>query len=142
MEFPMKNLLFIIVLVLSSPALAKDFGKVFKAESDKQLQEWVDKAQANNTPVILDFTMEGCHYCEQMAPVVKELAAENKAVLFIEVDQDLAPETVRKFRVTGFPTFVGPGGKIVGATSKERLRGLIQAKPKRGLLPKIFSIPR
>lgn len=139
----MRNFLFILILAaLSNSVFAKDFGKVFKAESDEQLQKWVDTAKTNNVPVILDFTMDGCHYCEQMAPVIKELAAENKSVLFIEVNQEAAPDTVRKFRVTGFPTFVGPGGKIVGATSKENLKSLMKPRASRGLLPKIFSIPR
>lgn len=80
--------------------------------------------------VLLDFTATWCAPCRQMQPVVDRLAAQGYPVRKVDIDHDRA--TAERFRVSGVPCFVmvvggRETGRIVGATSYEKLAGLFPA---------------
>jgi thioredoxin 1 len=84
-------------------------------------------------PVLVDFWFEGCKYCGDMDPVIRELADsfEGKAVV-AKVNNDQYPEIAAAFGIQGFPTFlVFKDGalkqKFVGVTPKESLSNLLTA---------------
>lgn len=85
--------------------------------------------------VLLDFGTDNCHYCRVMAPVVDRL--KNEGAPIQPIDASRAPEQASRFGVTGYPTFVmlvdgRETGRIVGATTYEKLRGLLAtADPQR-----------
>jgi thioredoxin 1 len=53
-----------------------------KEEFDAALKD------AGSKLVVVDFTASWCGPCQQIAPVFKELAQENKDVVFLKVDVD------------------------------------------------------
>jgi len=74
--------------------------------------------------VLLDFTVDGCIPCQQMAPTVDQLASQGYPVRRINASRD--PATARQYGVTAFPTFVLVSDNrvvdaVVGATSYDRL---------------------
>lgn len=79
--------------------------------------------------VIYDFTQEGCPPCRSMQPIVEQLQHEGLPVKQVHISSPLA----QQLRITGTPTFVAvvdgkETGRIVGATSKAALIGLIKVK--------------
>lgn len=71
------------------------------------------------TPVLVDFSAEWCGPCQEMVPVLEELARDYKGKLkIIRVDVDNNPQTRDKYRVASYPTFIFfNSGKAVGQYS-------------------------
>ena len=59
---------------------------------------------ADRTTVV-DFTARWCGPCQLIAPAVAAMAREFPDAVFVKVDVDVNPETVRACQVSGFPTF-------------------------------------
>jgi len=85
----------------------------------------------SDQPVLVDFGAEWCHPCQQLDPIVDELAAEWRGkvrVVKLDIDQNVA--TTMKYGVMGVPTLM----LFVGGEVKERLSGY---QPKRKILDKL-----
>ena len=85
----------------------------------------------SDLPVLVDFGAEWCHPCQQLDPIIDELAAEWQGkvrVVKLDIDQNVA--TTMKFGVMGVPTLM----LFVGGEVKERLSGY---QPKRKILDKL-----
>ena len=85
--------------------------------------------------VLYDFQATWCGPCKMMTPVVQQLSAEGYPVRKIDVDQNSA--LAQQFGVTNIPCFVlvvdgKERGRIIGATSYQRLSGLLSSA---GVLP-------
>ncbi|MGV9353400.1 thioredoxin family protein [Streptomyces misionensis] len=78
-------------------------------------------------PVLVQFTAEWCGPCRQLAPVLRDIAAEEGDRLkVVRVDVDRSPRTTMAHGVLATPTLmVFRGGEpvrsMVGARSKRRL---------------------
>jgi thioredoxin 1 len=78
--------------------------------------------------VVVDFWAAWCGPCKMVAPVLDEIAGENKDKLTVaKLDIDANPGTARDYQVMSIPTMiVFQGGKPV--------KQIVGAKPKAALL--------
>jgi thioredoxin 1 len=78
----------------------------------------------SDKPAIIDFWAEWCAPCRQIAPIVKEIAAEyGDRVKFVKMDIDSNPSTPGRFGVRAIPTILAfRDGQVV-----QQLQG---ARPK------------
>jgi thioredoxin 1 len=78
--------------------------------------------------VVVDFWATWCGPCKMVAPVLDEIAGENKEKLTVaKLDIDANPATARDYQVMSIPTMiVFKGGKPV--------KQIVGAKPKAALL--------
>ena len=77
--------------------------------------------------VVVDFWATWCGPCKMVAPVLDEIAGENRDKLTVaKLDIDANPETARTFQVMSIPTMIvfqdgKPVKQIVGAKPKAAL---------------------
>ena len=81
--------------------------------TDKNFTELV---MASELPVVVYFWADWCPPCKWMAPIIKQVASENKETFLIaQLDTDRNRNTVLKYRIEAIPTFiVFRDGKITG----------------------------
>ena len=85
-----------------------------------------DVLQSDKT-VLVDFWAEWCGPCKMVAPVLDEIAGENKDKLTVaKLDIDANPATARDYQVMSIPTMIvfkdgKPVKQIVGAKPKAAL---------------------
>lgn len=89
---------------------------------------------ARSGPVLIDFTAEWCGPCKRFSPIVEDFASETAGAVTVgELDIDSSPATAARFNIRGAPTVIvfRDGREVarhVGATSKQRLRALVQVE--------------
>ena len=84
-----------------------------------------DEEIAGSTrPVLVDFWAEWCGPCKMIAPILEEIATENKEkIKIMKLNVDEASEVARRFEVMSIPTLIvfkngAPEKRIVGAKGK------------------------
>jgi thioredoxin 1 len=98
--------------------------------TDAKFDEEVTKS---DIPVLIDFFATWCGPCQQLAPIIEELAGEYEGKVKIgKLDVDENNETAGKFQVMSIPTLVFmKGGEVVDKTtgfmSKEDLKEKLDA---------------
>ena len=81
----------------------------------------------SDKPVVVDFWATWCGPCKMVAPVLDEIAGENKdKVTIAKLDIDANPATARDYQVMSIPTMIvfqdgKPVKQIVGAKPKAAL---------------------
>jgi thioredoxin 1 len=91
-------------------------GEVVKVD-DSDFDEKVLKA---DIPVLVDFYGTWCTPCQQIKPVLEEIAQELAGKLIVvEAEVSEAPEAAGKLDVMGVPTLV----LVIGGEAKDTLTG-------------------
>jgi len=118
------------IFLIAGTVNAKEYGKVYEAKTDGDLDTWLRKAKEQNVVTLLKFDMAGCQYCTQMDPVVRAVAEKNKDVLVIKVRKETCPLLVKKLNITKFPTFYVPHTRRMwsGVCSKGTIEMEIRTK--------------
>ena len=68
----------------------------------------------------VDFYADWCGPCKMIAPIIHNLAANNKQIVFLKVNVEEAPELCSKYSISAMPTFLAftngqKSAEIVGA---------------------------
>ncbi len=93
-----------------------------------------EKVEKSSTLTIVDFWAEWCAPCRMLAPIVEQLAEENKGSVIVgKLNVDENPKTATKYGIRGIPTLLFfKDGKVqeqvVGVRSKGEIQGVIDAK--------------
>ena len=88
---------------------------------------FADDVLKSDKPVVVDFWAAWCGPCKMVAPVLDEIAGENKDKLTVaKLDIDANPATARDYQVMSIPTMIvfqdgKPVKQIVGAKPKAAL---------------------
>ena len=82
-----------------------------KAGADKNIKQLTlaefNKMLSTKQPVLVDFHTEWCSPCRKMAPIVDELAKENKGnVTVLRLDVDKSKEVANFYKIQGVPVFI------------------------------------
>ncbi len=86
----------------------------------------------SDKPVVVDFWATWCGPCKMVAPVLDEIAGENKdKVTVAKLDIDANPVTARDYQVMSIPTIIvfqdgRPVKQIVGAKPKAALLKVVE----------------
>ncbi len=96
-------------------------------------QNFSTEVLQSSQPVLVDFWSPWCGPCRQIAPLLEELAAENKGSAVIgKVNIDDNPEAAQQYGVQSIPTLlVFKGGEVVsrfvGVQGKTRIQSALDA---------------
>ena len=95
-------------------------------------QTFESEVLQSDTPAIIDFWAEWCAPCRQIAPIVKDLAAQyGDQVKIVKMNIDENPSTPGKYGVRAIPTVLAfKGGTVVeqitGARPKSAFEEMVQ----------------
>ena len=102
-----------------------------QAVSDAEFEAEVLKS---DKPVMVDFWAEWCGPCQQLSPLVDEIAKEmGDKIKVVKINIDEAPEAPSKFGVRGIPTLmIFKDGQVVdtrvGGMPKSQLTEWVEGK--------------
>ena len=88
-----------------------------------------EEINGSSTPILVDFWAEWCGPCKMIAPILDEIASEQKGKLTVaKLNVDDAPAIARRFQVMSIPTMIlfndgEPAKRVVGAKPKAALLG-------------------
>ncbi len=67
------------------------------------------KAQTLNKPIVVNFYVDWCHFCQEFAPVLDKARKQYSlkySFVFINCDDSKNEPLIRKFKIQGFPTLL------------------------------------
>lgn len=74
-------------------------------------------------PVLVDFWAQWCGPCQNMGPIVEEIAEEYPDIMVCKLDIDSAMDIAREYRVMSIPTFlIFENGEVVKRTVGEQTK--------------------
>src|SRR5450432_2312709 len=96
--------------------LAALFLALIATPADVSARPNAPTTAARGEPVLLNFETDWCGFCKKMRPAIAQL---EKAGFPVEsTDGDQQKDLTRRYKVTGFPTFivVDEAGEVLGRT--------------------------
>ena len=96
--------------------------KIMEIENIEQFEQEVNKGGV----IFVDFYATWCIPCQEMSPIIEEIAKENKEVKVIKVDVDKNEKLAIKYNVMNIPTMIViKDGKVtktfIGIVDKENI---------------------
>lgn len=109
-----------------TPLDATDGGGVPQTITDADFGDAISKGAT-----VVDFWAAWCGPCRMIAPVLDQLASENRDVKFAKLNVDENPRTASSFNVQGIPLliFFKDGverGRVVGAVPRAKIETAIR----------------
>lgn len=107
---------------------------MFMSKLNLTKENFTDEVLMSDLPVLVDFWAEWCMPCQQIAPVIEELAEEYKDKVKIrKINLDEAKELAAEYEVMSIPNliFFKNGKKveqIAGSVSKKTIEKAIKDK--------------
>ncbi len=104
------------------------------SDLDLAKENFADEVLKSDLPVLVDFWAEWCAPCQQIAPVLEELAEEYKSKIKIrKINLDEAKELAAEHEVMSIPNliFFKDGKKVeqlAGSVSKDTIKKAIEDK--------------
>ena len=96
-------------------------------------QGFDEALQTNGIPIVVEFSTTWCPYCKRLAPIVEQIAAEQKDTIKVYyVDTDEEPELAEQYDIMTVPSvFVFLNGEIKNSS--------VNPRTKEAVLELIFS---
>lgn len=98
----------------------------FEPGDDNVFQSLYKDLSKEKTIIFFYRSNPKCPYCDNMKPILKELAKERKDINFIWVDINKCPKISREYGVRSIPTFFSGSNSRVGECKKEDLLKLLE----------------
>lgn len=129
----MKTLGLVLVLTLGAClACRREPTPMLQAEHVDHVDEANFKAKVldSQVPVLVDFYADWCGPCKELAPLLEEVASENRNVKFVKVNVDESPGLAARYKISSIPNLkVFKNGKVVaqfvGFADKWQLEDLL-----------------
>lgn len=116
----------------SSTVIEMDLEMFFERVFDFTVEDVNDIEFLGDLPVLIDFSATWCGPCQNLAPILDELAEEYSGEIVIyKVDVDQEPDLSELFEVTSLPTLLfipmdDEPTTIEGAPTKSKLKKAIE----------------
>jgi thioredoxin 1 len=95
--------------------------------------------QSHQKPVIIDAFAEWCGPCQQLSPIIEEVATElQKQYTFLKLDVDAASEVATRFKIRSVPTILFIQNGVVLSTKV----GFMNKQTLKSEIEKAFQKPR
>ena len=97
-------------------------------------EEFDEHVTKSDMPVLVDFWAEWCGPCKQLAPLVEQVAEEQKDKIKVcKADVDSLRDVAAKYNVRSIPTLIvfsngNPVGTEIGALTKQQLDEFVISK--------------
>jgi len=80
-------------------------SRVENIETDEEFVKRVEKAKAESSRVVVDFTATWCGPCKAIAPVFASLSSQHAEGVFLKVDIDKCKHVAQSLGIRSIPTF-------------------------------------
>jgi len=94
-------------------------------------KDFKNEVEQHQGKVLVDFYAPWCGPCKMIAPIVEQIAEENKAVKVVKVNADESQALMAKFGIRGIPTLLlMDEGEIiatqVGTASVSQIKAFVE----------------